>query len=486
MLVIGIGRAVQMAVSMASLRVITAFLAPSEAGRRFVILSLTAFFALMLVNPIGMYINRKTHQWVDDGSIFQKLDIFWGFLAVVATVAFSILFTLSRTVGLGVHLSPLWLLILTSGSLLISTANLTLTTLLNMIGARVAFVVTTSATLLLGLAASIALVLLRHATAEYWLLGTLLGQSAVMVAAYFLLRARINLRTAAKLRLGRLATYTPIFAFTWPLSLAVGLNWVQTQSYRFILGGQAGLHAVGLFATGYAISAAIMGAFESLFQQYYLPIYYREVASGEARAVADAWSSMAAYLMPPLLLIGIFLASAGHFLIRVMVSSAFQGVEPYLLWGAAAEFARVLGNAYALLAHARLEMRSLLWPNLVGALVATGTIWLVGRQLGPATGVGLGLTLAGIAVLTSLHFHYARSLPLKFSWGRLGTATGLAIPMALLGVFLAYVWRSPSVPQALMALCILASLLATGILLVTRNNPQSRSRVVDDPMKLAS
>lgn len=467
LLVLAGGRVVQMAVSILSLRVITTFLPPAEAGRRFVLLSLTAFFALLLVNPVGMYLNRKTHAWIDDGTIFRKLNLLWAFLAGVALLAFAVLAVLARTTGLGVQTTDLWLLVLAGGSLLIGTANVTVTTLLNMVNARVAFVVTGTATLLVGLAVSVALAVVGKATAEYWLLGVLIGQAAVLMAAYGVLARHVTARPAsAGPPLGAWRTYIPLFTFAWPLSISVGLNWVQTQSYRFVLSERAGLEALGLFATGYTVAAAVVAAVEALFNQYYMPVFYRHVSSGEADAVSAAWTTMMRYLMPLMTVVGAFLVAGAPYLLRLMVDDAFQGVEAYVMWGVAAELARVMGNGYALLAHGRMEMRALLLPNLVGAGTALGGVALLSRWMPPAASVGIALAVAGVATLAALHGHYTARLVLRLPWRLTGLTLLVSCPMLALGAGARWLWQVPSLLQATATLGALGLLLGAALLSV--------------------
>ena len=62
-LILGVGRALQMLLLFANYRLLTMVLPKEQVGEFFFILSLTAITGLVLINPIGTYFNRTLHSF---------------------------------------------------------------------------------------------------------------------------------------------------------------------------------------------------------------------------------------------------------------------------------------------------------------------------------------------------------------------------------------------------------------------------------------
>src|SRR4051794_27476586 len=67
------GRIVQFALALATLRIASHLLDPAEMGRMSMFTAIAAFFALAVVNPVGMFLNRHLHRWNLESVITQRL-----------------------------------------------------------------------------------------------------------------------------------------------------------------------------------------------------------------------------------------------------------------------------------------------------------------------------------------------------------------------------------------------------------------------------
>ena len=74
-MVISLGRALQVGITLISVRMLTDILSKEEVGNLYLINSLAAFFGFTLINPIGMYVNRKMHAWVEE-KVFLIISLF--------------------------------------------------------------------------------------------------------------------------------------------------------------------------------------------------------------------------------------------------------------------------------------------------------------------------------------------------------------------------------------------------------------------------
>ena len=68
-----LGRVVQVFIMLVSIKISTTFLSPLEMGNLYLIMSICSFFGLFFINPVGQYINRKTHEWHQKSILANKL-----------------------------------------------------------------------------------------------------------------------------------------------------------------------------------------------------------------------------------------------------------------------------------------------------------------------------------------------------------------------------------------------------------------------------
>lgn len=408
MITIVVGRAVQFILLLVMMRVATTVLSPEEMGRLSLVTAATAFYALFLVNPVGMFINRRLHAWNALGQAKYYLKLHWIYLAGVSAVAGASLAVLNLVHVYGFQFNTAWLLVLVCGSLVFNTINQTSIPSLNLLEFRGWFVILTLATIAAGLLSSCLLVSTFSATAENWLLGLLTGQAIFAVVGVKLLFNRLKpagtISQPTQEHLGRL------FNFVWPVAISVGFNWLQTQGYRFLVADTLGFAAFGLFVAGYGISAGLLAAFESVLTTYFQPRFYKLVNNNDQAKQSLAWQKYAATMLPSLILVTFLLAGLAPELTRFMVGPAYQSASQFVVWGVIAEGARVVVGVYSMSAHANMKTRLLILPNLLGAAICITLVLLLAPSMG-AHGAGLALAVAGSGVLVSMH--YRMIIPLK-------------------------------------------------------------------------
>ena len=408
MITIILGRAAQFLLALVMMRVATTLLSPAEMGRVSLVLTTIAFFALFLVNPVGMFINRRLHAWQASGVARHYLIRYVGYLllvALIAAVGLPLLY-MSGVASFGVSIG--WLILLVCGSLLFNTINQTSIPSLNMLGDSKRFVLLSVATIAASFACATLLVQLVQPLAQYWVLGLLLGQTLLAVIGTKVFFSRLQkpavLHTPPTISRRHLRV---LFSFAWPVAIAAGLGWVQGQGYRYLMEGQLGLAPLGLFVAGYGISAGMISGFESVLTTYFQPRLYRDVSTDHPVRQAQAWQRYAAAVIPSLLLTVALIVMLAPELTRLFLGENFQSAADYVVWGALAEAARVLMGIYSMIAHVYMKTRWLILPGLIGAVLSIALCALLIPGLG-AAGAGMGLVASGFAVVVTMHVLLAR------------------------------------------------------------------------------
>jgi len=436
-IIIGLGLFSQTVLGLVAFRLVTTFLSPAEMGRYWLIVSVTTAFAMILINPLGMYVNRRLAEWKAAGSLWHNLERYWGYLAAVAAASAVILFLLNRGNILGLRVNTLWLIALVAGSLLFNTANVTLATALNFFGERWKFVLANNLTDLCGIVFSVGLVYFFSPRAEYWLIGQIAAYLCIAAFAYRWLKPAAPQFAAPRpasehFSLKGIFSST-VFHYAWPISISVGLYWIQIQGYRFALSHIADIKAVGFFATSFAVGVSIMSAFDSLLSQFYQPVFYNDVANSDQARQARAWERYADFYCPATVLLCAFGIVAGPLLLPLMTGTQFHAFAWLAAWGALTESVRMINSTYGLVAHARLKMRPTITPGITGAAATILAVVFLARWnifLGTAIALLLGMLLGTFHLAFNMH----RLLSVRFPAKRCLLALLWAAPLGLVPV----------------------------------------------------
>lgn len=392
------------------MRVATTLLSPVEMGRVSLVLTTTAFYALFLVNPVGMFINRRLHAWQISGVAKEYLIFYVNYLLLVVVIAAASLFLLQTIKLNDFGLSATWLIVLVCGSLLFNTINQTVIPSLNLLGESKKFVFLTVATIAASFVFATLFVKLTEPTAQYWLFGVLAGQALLGVIGAKIFFAVLQIQkvpyTQPTIHKKHLKV---LFNFAWPVAIAAGLGWVQGQGYRYIMEEQLGLAALGLFVAGYSISLGMTAAFESILTTYFQPRLYRDANTGNSDTQAQAWRRYATVVIPSLILTVAFITALAPELTRLLLGENFQAAKEFVIWGALAESMRVLIGVYTLIAHVYMRTNWLILPTLIGASLSIILCLVLIPDFG-ASGAGMALVLSGLAVVIAMHLLLAKKV----------------------------------------------------------------------------
>jgi len=455
------GRLAQFALMFASVRIMTELLSPAEMGKAVLLTTATAFFALLLVNPVGMYFNRRLHAWMDAGRTRERFHTYLFYLLAVCVVA-ALSLGLADQWGLdlgGVSLP--WVLSLICGSLFFNTCVQTLVPSLNMVGRHRAFIALTLGHLAAGLVASIVLNRIAPPSAERWLLGALLGQvvfSGVAYGVFFRPGSRVTAAPAGPSPFHRDKLWQ-MAMFCWPIALAVLLQWLHMQGYRFVLAQAFGLTELGLYAAGYGVAASLMAAADTILTTWFQPRFYRMVNSDSAAERDGAWRAYAQVMVPASLLAVTATVAAAPSLPRILLGASFHDTTLFVVLGALAEWTRMLVGVFGLNAHRHMATHKLLLPSLLGALLTYAVLWLCMPRLGIAS-AALGVWVGSMLSLFYLYgVTYADDPHMRIDFRALALPATVLVGVAVLLAWVQQVLLDLSQPGMPYGVCLVVGLV---------------------------
>lgn len=102
--------------------------------------------------------------------------------------------------------------------------------------------------------------------------------SSLLSASFISLIVLLTLLTTLtefKFKEVKLFTFKEVFNFSYPMSIASIINWIQLQSYSLVLVPLGLTEVVGIYATIANVGAGGMNAYSTIFQQVFVPNIYK-------------------------------------------------------------------------------------------------------------------------------------------------------------------------------------------------------------------
>lgn len=463
-----LGRGMQILAALATIRIATSLMSPSQVGSVNQITALSALLYAMFITPVSYYVGRGLLDWHDAGLLTRRVRGFIRYVATVSVLGALAVFLLKLAVDIVPSVSVPWVSLLVAIYLLAFSIHTVAGTGLVIFGRQAAYAILINAASWAGLGVAV-LFFWQTARPEMWLLGIYGG--FVFSSCLYALSAHFRPPHGPQAETGHEDhvpfTYKKVFAFAWPMAIVYGLSWVQLQSYRFVLEDVAGLVSVGLFFAAHAVCAAPMQTFQTMFNEFYSQTLYRKLKGGSRGEQAGAWNAYAEAYIPAVILFGAFLGGCGPYLAKILLGPEFQVVAAILIWPALMETLRAISTSVDTMGIVKVDMRVNLVPAIVGAICAPWLIYTLAGE-NPLTGTGVALSLAGLAGLIVVIPISYRVLPIRWPAKRIILALLAGLPMVIVGNIASHSTGAVTWADALIALLVGAVYLLVAQYLLAR------------------
>jgi O-antigen/teichoic acid export membrane protein len=446
------GKVLLVITSIVSIRIFTTLISPYEVGRLNILSVIYGWFGLILIVPVGTYVNRKIIEWNRKGLARKHLCSVLIYFFLVTIFAIISLFGLRRFIGIDIRM--IWILLLTTGSIMLTNGNNSFLGWINLFGRRFCFVFLTVLTIWLGLVFSIFFAMKISPTAEYWLIGQLIAQGCIFVLAIVVLFRSLNkVPDIVTDESDNSFSLPVVFTFAWPFAISTFLYWIQSQGYQFAFKKLTGFEILGLFAVGLGVGNKLMIPFEDLFNQYYRPIFYNEIADSNEAQRTEAWNKYAMAFFPAVILMVAYVAMNGSLIAKVFTGEKFHRVGCVILWGGVAGGLQMISSVIALVSHAQFKTKPLIVPAITLACVSLIGIFLL-VPWNPFMGGGIALSMGWFMYLIHLYINMKKQLLIKIPWKRIYYSVFLSGPLIVFSPIIYRIAYEISIPQALVILAV--------------------------------
>lgn len=374
--VLVMGRGAQILIMLFAIKLSTALLNPSEMGNLYLIFTICSFFGLFFMNPIGQYVNRKTHEWHRSGVLLNKLFNYNYYILSASILSFFIVFTL-YSFGIANSINYTLLIIFIPLYVFFNTWNQTIIPMLNMLEYRTSFTILTIFTLLLALFTSYFMVDKFEKNGLFWFSGQIvgLGMMAIIALVFFMKKVDNTLSISVAHSYINKINIKHIVSFALPLSIAVLFLWMQNQSYRLIIEKFIGAEFLGYFGVGMAIAIAIASSFETIVMQFLYPKMYKQM--NDEVQFKIIFSNIINMILPIYFFLAIFVSFTAIYLTTILVDIKYTSSFIFVIFGIWVEFFRMSSSLISTIAHSKMQTQSLIFPYAVGGIfVVVGTYFV--------------------------------------------------------------------------------------------------------------
>jgi O-antigen/teichoic acid export membrane protein len=362
-----------------------------------------------------MYINRKLHKWAGEKTSLNHLFTYRLYLVVLSMLSIPIAYYLHEYLDVGASIDIKMLILFMMMTIYFQTWNQTVIPSLNMLNYRLSFVLFTVLTLVVGLCLSVVLVKWVASTAIYWLTGQLAAQAFIALIAYRYLKKvmQSSLDFASVRNTATLENLKSIFKFSLPLAATAFFMWIQNQSYRMIVENRIGLEYLAFIGLGLGISSSIATAVESVVQQLYLPVFYRQINCCDQGGRAAAFNRMAQMTLPLYLSLTLLVSCLAPFLVDILAHKKFNQAYMFVIFGSWIELFRMTTNLLSLVAQSEMQTRYSVKAYLAGGLLAIGGVYLATFYRYAQLTIPVVLVMSGFTATVIMYVEMKKLMKIK-------------------------------------------------------------------------
>jgi O-antigen/teichoic acid export membrane protein len=434
-LLIFFGRLTVVFASFLLIRVGTEVLTPVEMGSVTQLLGLSGLIYFSFFVPLWQYFTRCLLEWNEKGVLFNYIKYLIGYLSIAVILIGFLVYIVQHFFGIIQNIGTSWVVFLVMINFIFQALSKISIDGFNILGSRLKFVILSN--LLAWSSVILAYVLYSwHNSAIFWVLGIFSSYFLVSSSVILLLTEISGNKRFISLSKVIRINYRPVLNFSLPLLVMALLWWVTSQGYKFIV---QDLSIIGFFAVGYSLAAAPIALFESIFSQYYDPIFFKNLKHANMEGQVKAWNKYAKLYLPSIIVTGLFVASNGDKLSQLLIGEEFrESANKIIVWGVLIEIIRSITGAIFQVGVAKKNMKFIVLPYAVGSIVSVfGVLYF--SAIDGLKGIALGI-LIGVIMSAALAYRKGiQELPIEWPVSMIIKAILLSIPMIIFSYYSTYV-----------------------------------------------
>lgn len=438
--IITIGNLIRIFLVIAYTRLMTYFLNYEELSKYYLIFSIYTFFSYIIIGSIGLYINRKTLEWVEDKTLIDALiSLFKKLLIPITLAAFLIVFLYTIVVYNSVNYSIVICLLV--GSLIIfKTSNETIYPIFNLLNLNYQYIRFLIIFNILNLALSSVFVSFFDVKFQYWMLGLITSNFLIAIMSWRSLN--IHLKKSKKSNIN----YFEIFSFSSNIILGHTLIWFLTDGFRFIAEQKFNSYDLGILLLGLSLATQIFSIVDNILNQLLYPKYLDKISNSNFETRSEAFNSFLSKILPVVMSTAIFVFLSTNEVLKIIVDSSKLNKELIYIFkiGIGIEFLRILINILKQITISEYKTSKIVFPYMLGVVLFLIGIFVIDNTLSDFP----FLLLLSYSLITSLSLlSFNKIIKITFNYQKL-----IKLKLTLMPVFICLIFFNNTISFVLCGL----------------------------------
>ena len=363
--IITTGNLIRILLVVAYTRLMTYFLSYEELSKYYLIFSIYTFFSYIIIGSVGLYINRKTLEWVEDKTLIDALtSLFKKILIPITLVAFLIVFFYTFIVYNSVNYSIIICLLI--GSLILfKTSNESLYPIFNLLNLNYQYIRFVIVFNILNLVLSSIFVSFFDVKFQYWMLGLITSNFLIAIISWRSLN--IHLKKSKKSNIN----YFEIFSFSSSLLLGHTLIWFLTDGFRFIAEQKFNSYDLGILLLGLSLATQIFSIVDNILNQLLYPKYLEKISNSNFEIRSEAFNSFLSKILPIVMSTAIFVFLSTNEILKIIIDSSKLNKELIYVFkiGIGIEFLKILINILKQITTSEYKTSKIIFPYILGIVL---------------------------------------------------------------------------------------------------------------------
>ncbi|WP_027849706.1 hypothetical protein [Marinospirillum minutulum] len=392
--ILAFGKLIHLVFMFSAIKVYTTLLPDSEVGNLILILSVTMFFSLVFINPVGVFINRKLNKWVAEDTVWVALFAFNFYVLLISIFSLFVPAALNYF-KIGSNINSLYFSFILFFFIIFNTWNQTIIPALNLLFYRKEFVFFTLFSVFMYVSLAAIFVYFIEAKAHFWLLGQIIGLGlGAIISTVYLYRKIPN----TSVQLFRISTegISGVFRFSSFIAISTVLLWFSGNAYKFVIEYNYGPEALAYIGLALTLAFSLVGAIETVVLQVYHAPYYSKISSTSSYLERSAaFQELINNTIPVVFGSILALIAALPYLLVFLTDPRFYSILIYVIPATIFEFFRVMTNILGHAAQSEYKTSQNIKSYFLGFLVVV---------------VGLAISIS------TVEWQFAIILTLLISW----------------------------------------------------------------------
>ncbi len=358
--------------SLIILKLMAYYFVPDQLALWSTALSGVAFYGLIFIGPIGIYINRNIVSWHREYEMTKIMLFHFFYVFFIGLISIPPFYIFSKSLDIDEPLLIEFLILIVPLIFIFQVLFISYQSYLNIFGENKEFFFATILMSFMVLILPLGFILVFGQNLFQWGGGYLLANIIGVIISLFYLSNIFKSSKKKNIFLFNFKLLKNSATFIFPALIVAIFSWISIHFYKYgfiVLGFK--LEEISFLIIGLTLSHSLFSAVEQVLTSIYSSVYLRRVSSNPEKA-NEYWSDTIIGFIPILMIFTWFYFSVAEYLPTILLNESYNSIYNYLLVGGIIEVCRILLNLTYLRTQGINKTYLMLMPYLLSIIICFG------------------------------------------------------------------------------------------------------------------